>query len=321
MRSGKSSVKLFSIKLPESLRMKSYPIHENLDTSFVSLSALIKYLRRNRFTGSVRVEFGDYRAEVLINSKENLTIREHDLLSGRTAEGDEALQRLLIRCRQPGGIINVYRDLEEETPVFAEHRKSNRENTASVQSRQNAPVSPPDEKSFQQSSISAAQILSNQPGGKTDFPFKLSNNIELKARQNNFTPQEWQTLLDLTGELLGTIDRTLAGAGLNFNNAFQKASAEIAKDYPFLQSENGVTDYKYGKITVNEQIRAAIFVAGIMEILRRILAKLGSNPNFLEIYRQTVQNILALCRQRKPLYDKFSLTAPLEKITGDIKFL
>ncbi len=123
-------------------------------------------------------------------------------------------------------------------------------------------------------------------------------------------------LLDLTGELLWTIDQTLAEADLNFKTAFQKASAEIAKDYPFLHHEKGITDYRQGKIMMKEQISATIFVAGMMEILRRIMEKLGANPKFSEIYRQTIQQILALIRQRKPLYDKFFITAQLEKVIG-----
>lgn len=296
--------------------MKNYPIHENLDTSFINLSALIKYLRRKQFAGSIRIELGDYEAEIVFGEKDDLIVREHDRVSGRVGEGEEALQRLLIRARQPGGLINVYRHLAENAPVYKDNGKSAEENIISIEPKQTVAVSQVEEKSFEQPANSAAQILSKPDAVSPDFPLKFSNNVEARARQNNLAPQDWQTLLDLTGELLRTIDRTLAEADLNFTTAFQKASAEIAKDYPFLHHEKGITDYKQGKLTMKEQISATIFVAGIMEILRRIMEKLGANPNFAQIYRQTTQEILALIRQRKPLYDKFSLTAPLEKIIG-----
>ena len=154
------------------------------------------------------------------------------------------------------------------------------------------------------------------PDSASPLPFQLSNQFETRARPGVLAPQDWQTLLDLTGELLGTIDRRLAEDGLNFKTAFLKASAEIVKDYPFLHRGKGIIDYDQGKITMNEQISAAVFMGGIMEILRRIMERLGANPNFSEIYRRAAQEILALIRRRQPLYDKFSITAPLEKIIG-----
>lgn len=316
MRRGETSVKLFSVKISLTIPMKNYPIHENLDTSFINLSALIKYLRRKQFAGSVRVELGDYEAEIIFGEKDDLIVREHDRASGRVGKGDEALQRLLIRARQPGGLINVYRHLAENAPVYKDNGKSVEENILSVEPKQTVSISRVEEKSFNPSVNAAAQILSKPDEVSPDFPLKFSNNVEARARQNNLAPQDWQMLLDLTGELFRTIDQTLAEADLNFKTAFQKASAEIAKDYPFLHHEKGITDYRQGKIMMNEQMNATIFVAGMMEILRRILEKLGANPKFSEIYRRTTQEILALIRQRKPLYDKFSITAPLEKIIG-----
>lgn len=290
--------------LPKPFQMKSYPIHENLDTSFINLSALIKYLRRQYFNGRISVEFGDYEAEiVLLEDGSGLTIREHDRVSGRVGEGEEALQRLLIRARQSGGIVNVYRQLAENPAVINANGNSVEEHTVSTEP---PPVS--------QTGLKTPDRSANP--AEPEFPFRLSNNVENRARQNILAPDDWQTLLDLTGELLGTIDRTLAGEGLNFKTAFQKASAEIAGDYPFLHQGKAIAHYTEGKFTMKEQTGAAIFVGGIMEILRRIMEKLGANPKFAEIYRQTVQEILAQMRKNKSLYDKFSITAPLEKIIG-----
>jgi hypothetical protein len=67
---------------------------------------------------------------------------------------------------------------------------------------------------------------------------------------------------------------------------------------------------------MREQTNAKLFAASINEALRRILEKLGSNPKFAEVYRDTVQTILALIHHRKPLYDKFFITPQLEKNLG-----
>lgn len=298
--------------------MKNYSIYENLDTSFVNLSALIKYLRQRDFDGNISVRLGEYEAEISIN-EEHLTVIERDNTTGRSGEGEQALQRLLIRARQPGGIINVYQNSSETASISSENESIARENFTPPLPEQRVSDAQADENFTSNANTENARTEPALPKRETnasEFPFVLSNNVEAKAKQNNLTPEDWQLLLDLTGELLWTIDRTLAEANLNFNTAFKKASSEIAADYPFLLREKGISDYRQGKIVMNEQISAAVFNAGIMEILRRIMEKLGANPKFSEIYRKTVQEVLALIRARKPLYDKFFITAPLEKIIG-----
>jgi hypothetical protein len=93
--------------------MKNLPIYENLDTSFVNLSALARYLRRRQFAGNIRVELSGYEADITLTAAGEMRVREHDRVAGRVSEGDEALQRLLIRAREQGGIINVYQAVEK----------------------------------------------------------------------------------------------------------------------------------------------------------------------------------------------------------------
>lgn len=312
--------------------MKNRPIHENLDTSFVNLSALVRYLRRRQFVGNVRVELSGYEADIILTAGNQLRVREHDRIAGRIAEGEEALQRLFIRAREPGGIINVYQTIAEneagQTPIIiAENSKK----SVSVKPEKNE--NPPPIKSFANTKLpSAAQIsaTANEPQTETDvknseakpfvrlpdFPFELSNNFESKAKQAQISLQDWQMLLNLTGELLTTIDECLKAENLDFSAAFEKASVEISGDYPFLNPNAGNFAYQNGKIRVQEQINAQIFAAGINESLRRILEKLGANPKFAEIHRDATQKVLALIHRRKPLYDKFSITPQLEKNLG-----
>jgi hypothetical protein len=109
------------------------------------LSALVRYLRRRQFTGNVRVELSGYEADITINGEDQMRVREHDRIAGRVSEGDEALQRLLIRAREPGGIINVYQTVEEEEIAPAPEKPcsspekielNNEENAAKIQAEQ-----------------------------------------------------------------------------------------------------------------------------------------------------------------------------------------
>lgn len=305
--------------------MKNRPIHENLDTSYVNLSALVRYLRRRQFVGNIRVELSGYEADITLTAANEMRVREHDRIGGRVSEGEEALQRLLIRAREPGGIINVYQAVEEEKTAAQTIE------TAAVKEV----VQPIEEKLIVAETVQVAAKLPVQNGNgngahkiaeknpadvsqdsAAKLPFEFKNNFENKARQTNLSTQDWQMLLNLTAELLSQIDKTLAEANLEFSLAFEKARGEIAGDFPFLDPARGVFEYRNGKIIVREQINHKLFAASINETLRRILEKLGRNPKFSNVYLLTTHKILALIERRKPLYDKFSITPQLARTIG-----
>lgn len=298
--------------------MKYLPVHKNLDTAFVNLSALIRYLRRRQFVGSVRVELDNYEGDIVLTAECQIRAREYDRTAGRVAEGDDALERLLIRAREPGGIINVYRAADEdEAANAAENNRVFREDFAAAAKAATSAV----ENRFrtQTNSNEKTPLAENRLQSGTrrpEIPFDFSKNIAGRVGKKDVSAEEWQTLLDLTGELLKTIDDGLAKANLVFSSAFEKARIEISDDYPFLNPISGVFTYKNGRILMEEQVNAAQFSAGINETLKRILGKLGQISKFADVYRSIVQEILALIRARKSLYDKFSITPQLEKTLG-----
>ena len=306
--------------------MKTRPIHENLDTSFVNVSALLRYLQRRQFVGRIRVELSGYEADISLLEGNKMQVREHDLLAGRVAEGEEALQRLLIRAREPGGTINVYQSvaetaknppLEKPKPVAAAAAKPapNALPKVSLNGNGGSNGNGSGHKLPKPVIAEEAEAPAPKPAAPLpNFPFELTNEVEARARQaQQLSPADWQTLLQLNGELLGTIDKALAEARLNFSGAFAKVRAEIAADYPFLNPAHGTFEYAGGKVTMREQMSARLFVAGINESLRRILERLAASPKFSQVYRAVAQKILALIKQRKPLYEKFSITPQLER--------
>lgn len=305
--------------------MKNRPIHENLDTSFVNLSALIKYLRRRQFIGQVRIELSGYEADIYLTAENQLKAREYDHIAGRVAEGEQALQRILIRAREPGGIINVYQSVgdsetaekkeitgEKKQPTAASSPLILETNSANGKPKIEIPVK--EHVSNGNSELPKTEEKPLPPKAIfPNVPFEFSNKVEARAKQPALSTQDREMLLNLMGEMLGTVDRALGMAKLEFPSAFHKACAEIADDYPFLAT----LDYGKGKIYyADEQTNPKFFVAGVLEALRRILDKLAQNAKFAEVHRYTVQRILGLIHQRRALYDKFSITKPLEKILG-----
>ncbi len=311
--------------------MKNRPIHENLDTSFVNLSALVHYLRRREFAGNIRVEMSGYEADIVLTAAGEMRVREHDRIAGRLTEGDEALERLMIRAREPGGIINVHQAVENFAAASEEPKpvleKIADEISFAVETKQTVSGSvaakPPHRngnsiivKTEPRNEIESPPVENAAPKPPPELSLDFGNQSEDKAAPPNSSAQDWQMVLNLTAELLNTIDKSLAEANLEFAAAFEKARSEISGDYPFLNPAAGVFEYKNGKILVRRQIEAPLFTAGINETLRRILEKLGRNPKFSNVHLITTHRILALIEKRRPLYDKFAVTPQLAKIIG-----
>ena len=82
--------------------MKTRPLYENLDTSFINFAALLRYLRGRRFVGCVRLETSGYEAEIFFLENDRVQVREHDLTAARLAKDQAALHRILLRARAPG---------------------------------------------------------------------------------------------------------------------------------------------------------------------------------------------------------------------------
>lgn len=97
----------------------SRPLYEHLDTAFVNLGALVRYLQQRAFVGRIHVVLDEYEAEVLLDANLAPRVREVDYTTGRRGEGAEAMARLLVRAREPGGLVSVYEGTGEDGALAA----------------------------------------------------------------------------------------------------------------------------------------------------------------------------------------------------------
>lgn len=318
--------------------MKTHPVYENLDTSFVNLSALIRHLRSRKFNGQLNVILRGYQAKIVFDSDNPINVEEHDKIAGRIAEGDEALQRLLIRAREPDGAINVFEFVKESEPAvwkdpmaaekpiakpsFSQDLLPFAPEAATVANGNGKPAIPATNgngKSTVKESFNKPlrqDFLNLVPENHSPLPLEFTNRVENRARQKQMTPEDWQMLLQMVGELLSAVDNVLDAAHLNFSVMLDTARAEISDDYPFLDPSSGIFYYGDGTAEMSEQVSAKLFAASINEMLRRILERLADNPNLSEVYRDAVQKILALIHHRRTVYDKFFITPQLSRIVG-----
>jgi len=80
----------------------------NLNTSYVNLSALIRYLSEHKFVGAIHVSLSEYEAEVRLDNQGTATVSEVDRTSGLRSQTEGAMERLLVHAREAGGVITVH---------------------------------------------------------------------------------------------------------------------------------------------------------------------------------------------------------------------
>jgi hypothetical protein len=271
-----------------SVSMRKQPIHQNLNTSFVNLAALVRFLRGLQFVGSIRIELSSYDADIIFSGSGQPRGREHDHIADRISEGEHALQRILIRAKEPCGRIHVF----EGSQHFEEIE---------------------DEGVFVDAAISNG--AKRMALGLSDAPVK-----HLLARIAKSTAERaddnWNTVLDLTSELLQTIDDALAKANLSFADAFANACTQVAATHPFLEPSSSSFRYKDGEILMDDRVDEKLLVSGIGEALRSIFDRLRATPNLTKVHIYTIHRVRALALERKRLYERFALSQELDGLLG-----
>lgn len=106
--------------MPERRREKARAVHENLDTAYVNLAALLRYLQQREFEGRVHVELDEYEADVYVAGHNQLRTRERDHVTGREEESEAALHRLIVRASEAGGLISIFENVPGDGTAAAE---------------------------------------------------------------------------------------------------------------------------------------------------------------------------------------------------------
>src|SRR3979409_605672 len=102
---------------PMNSESKSRIVHENLDTTFVNLWALLRNLSQRGFIGRVRVELKDYTADVFMTGSNTPLVHEIDRAAGTDTLEEGALHRLVLRARETPGTISVVEGADEAVAV------------------------------------------------------------------------------------------------------------------------------------------------------------------------------------------------------------
>ncbi len=280
----------------------SRPVHENLDTAFVHLAALVRYLQARNFTGRIHVELDEYDADVFLQADAAPRVRETDHATGRTAEGDAALQRLLVRAREAGGLVSVYEESAEDSLAPDDTSPANVSMGGSV--------------------VHAANRNASHRAGESIQAATSPHANDPKAAVNSASEGAlaWDELGRVSGELVAAIERAVASTGADFNAHFRRTRLALADDYAFLDPSSGRLDYKPGGTLQLHagKLDAKTYVAGISECLRRVVDRLAaqSGDGGKALRERVALELAVLARRRQTALARAQFTAQLERIAG-----
>ena len=262
--------------------MKKKPIHQNLNTSFVNVTALVRYLRDLQFVGSIRIELSSYEADIIFSSSTKITGREYDHIAGRISHGEQALQRILIRAKEPHGRIHVYRAghgyAGGDEPVFID-----------------------------KAIITNAREMAASRGGTVSrdggFEFVMSG----RDGENSL-------LLGALSDLLRIVDESLAVGKLSFPAAFRIACDRVAHAFPFMQKTNGGLAYKDGEIVLNAEVGSEEITAAVLAALRPIFKRLRQHAKYSELLRISSDRLIEVSTSRRAEFVRLGLMRHIEDL-------
>ncbi|MEO5860566.1 MAG: hypothetical protein ABIR33_16670 [Pyrinomonadaceae bacterium] len=230
--------------------MKGSPIHQNLSTSFVDLSLLVRFLRDRRFTGTVRVEWQGYDGEIFFTRSPRIQAREYDRSIGRIAQGQNAFRRILQRSRRPSGKIHIV--------------KSDPTRTAEILRKP----------------FVDERIVAQARGtvfGKTDQIATLPR--ELPPPPGPVIRDDTRAAL-LATDLLLSFKEAFERSKIRFDTAFAIACELKSEAYPFLDPDRGDFSFFKDEIFINSRVDIIDLFEGIVAALRHILDRLTSDGRF-----------------------------------------
>jgi len=253
---------------------------ETLDTSFVNLGALIRHLRQRNFVGRVKVALEDYEADVFLSGAEEPSIWEKNHATGRGAQGKEAMDRLLVRARDPGGLITIYQG--EEAGSVEESLHAEGETSATREIRE------------------SPRLGGTSATGGVMSPLTVET--------------DWDELLAASGQLIAAVERAVESVNEDFADYFRSALIAIGDDYPFLDPTAGVFQYTDAKAQLLEYPDARVYISSLSESLRRVVSELVAGRAGARFQERVAVELAVVARRKGNAFAEF--TPLLDRIAG-----
>jgi hypothetical protein len=286
-------------------------LYENLDTSFVNLWGLLRYLSQRSFIGRVHVKLENYTADVFLNGSETPMVHEVDSAAGSDVIEEAALHRLVLRVRESPGSITVFEgeheaEVPERTVVEKpdlESEDAEEETVASVSepARPDEPVADAMPESMKSTSNTEPEVESA---------------AAVPPEPEPATEGEWNDVVRVSGELIAGIDQVVTATGADFAALFRETRIGLADDYTFLDPMSSQFDYANSAITVNAPLPLNSYVAGVSEALRRIVDQIASGERARRTRERVALELSRVARKNEEALTRTGFKAQLDRIAG-----
>ncbi|HEX6188929.1 MAG TPA: hypothetical protein VFZ40_12700 [Pyrinomonadaceae bacterium] len=274
-------------------------LYENLDTSFVNVWALLRYLSQRSFVGRVHVELENYSADVFVNGSETPLVHEIDRDAGTDVVEEAALHRLVLRVRESSGSINVYEGVSESIPPQAE---------AAMES-----PSPVDEIASAYEPLAATPEAGGSSAGKDEEETVVATDTVTVVRPAN---GGWSETMRVSGELIAGVERAATSLGTDFASLFRETRISLADDYAFLDPMTGQMRYENSTVTMNGGAQPQGYVAGVSEALRRVVDQIATGERERRTRERIALELARVARKHSEALARSGFSEQLDRIAA-----
>jgi hypothetical protein len=275
-------------------------LYENLDTSFVNVWGLLRYLSQRSFIGRVHVELENYSADVFVNGSETPLVREIDRDAGTDVVEEAALHRLVLRVRESSGSINVYEGAEESIPPQVDSA---------------LPSPPPAEEiaSVAEPEAATPEAMRSSAGKDEEETVVATDTVTVVKQAN---ADEWSETMRVSGELIAGVERAATSLGTDFDSLFRETRISLADDYPFLDPMAGQLRYENSSVTVNGDSQPQGYVAGVSEALRRVVDQIATGERERRTRERIALELARVARKNSEALARSGFSEHLDRIAG-----
>lgn len=287
-------------------------LYENLDTSFVNLWALLRYLSQRSFIGRVHVDLDEYTADVFLAGSNTPMVREVDRTAGTEVIEEAALHRLVLRVRESPGKITVYEGAAEAVAPGQVKTPDKIQNIESDEADEETVLAVSD-------AAPAVEPVAATPEGMRSTSTTESHLEAPTAGASEAQPMtedEWNDVVRVSGELIAGIDRVATSAGTDFDELFRETRISLADDYTFLDPMSSKFAYANSVVTANGALPVNSYVAGITEALRRVVNQISGGERARRTRERVALELSRVARKNDEALNRSGFKAQLDRIAG-----
>ena len=282
-------------------------LYENLDTSFVNLWALLRFLSQRSFVGRVHVELADYTADVFLSGSNIPVVHEVDRAAGTDVTEEAALHRLVLRVRESPGSISVFEGEDEAIapPPAVTHSDAKGEVFEAAEEETVPAI--------------AEMAAQDEPAAATPESMRSATKEEPAAQESQSAPateNEWNDVVRVSGDLIGGIDRVATAAGADFASLFRQVQISLADDYTFLDPMSGHFEYANSAVTMSNSVPVKSYVAGVTEALRRTVEQIATGERARRTRERVALELARVARKNGDALTRSGFKSQLDRIAG-----